>query len=492
MDYVDDLCVALAYDEIGRKEFMKRALRTGVSLAGVGALLKIYTPSAEARAAADSLRSLTAKSGFNWKKYAGTTIHLRLSNHPYVTALLPDLPTFKTLTGIKVTYDITAEEQYFDKLKLGLSGRSSAFDVFMLGAYMSWEYGPAGWAEDMKPYINDPSKTAPEWDFTDFFPNVVHNDSWDGIAGHAPGTGNMHQWAFPWGWEINTLVYRRDLFQKHGLKVPSTYPQVLQVAAKLKSLEPGIIPFLARGELSWNTIHPGFLSGFHSYGAVDFDHKLHPQMNSPQAVAFTDLFVKLVKSYGPPAGRWTGYGPFDLGAAMGAGQVAMFHDADLLGFFNDLPGAGKISGKGKIGWALSPNHGGPNHGSNIWIWSLGLNAASQNKDAAWYFIQWATSKQHLLFGATKYGHVDTTRKSVFNSPAYQDRLAQHPGYLQTFKTQSPQSNIWFTPQPLFFTTTTNWAGVLQDIYAGKTSTKAGLNALANKITAQFKQLGLIS
>jgi hypothetical protein len=45
---------------------------------------------------------------------------------------------------------------------------------------------------------------------------------------------------------------------------------------------------------------------------------------------------------------------------------------------------------------------------------------------------------------------------------------------------------------LFFTTTTNWAGALQDIYAGKTSTKAGLNALANKITAQFKQLGLIS
>ena len=106
-----------------------------------------------------------------------------------------------------------------------------------------------------------------------------------------------------------------------------------------------------------------------------------------------------------------------------------------------------------MAWAMSPGKNSAT-GSNIWIWSLGMNAGSQNKDAAWLFMQWASGKQHLLYAATKHGQVDTVRKSVFNSPAYQARLAQHVGYSATFKAQAPLSKIQFTPQPLFFETTT--------------------------------------
>jgi multiple sugar transport system substrate-binding protein len=487
MDYVDQLCSSLAHHEIDRQDFIKRALRTGVGMATIGSLLKIYT-GPDARAAAASLSSHDAASGFNWKKYAGSTLHLHKSAHPYVNVLKKYLPDFTKLTGITVSIDETAEQQYFDKLKLGLSAKQP-FDVFMLGAYMSWEYGPAGYCEDLSTYWKDPSKTSPDWNVNDFFPNVLKSDSWDGTPGDAPGAGNAHQWALPWGWEINTLVYRRDLFQKHGIAVPRTYPEILIAAAKIKKAEPNIIPWLARGNLSWDTIHPGYLSGFHSYGAVDFDQHLKPKMNSPQGVQFTEIFMNLIKNYGPPSGRWTGYGPFEIGAAMGAGQVAMFHDADLLGFFNDLPGASKIGGQKKMGWAPSPNAGGGNHGSNIWIWSLGLNSASKNKDAAWYFMQWVTSKNYLM-KAAPLGHVDTTRKSVFNTPAYQALLASHPGFLSTFKEQSPQSKIFFTPQPLFINTTTKWAGALQDVYAGKTTVKAGLDTLASTIETQLSQNGI--
>ena len=36
------------------------------------------------------------------------------------------------------------------------------------------------------------------------------------------------------------LFYRKDLFDKHGIKVPTTYPEMLQAAAALKAKEPGI------------------------------------------------------------------------------------------------------------------------------------------------------------------------------------------------------------------------------------------------------------
>ncbi len=488
MDYVDDLCTSLAHNEIDRQQFIRRALRTGVGMATIGSLLKIYTGPG-AHAAADSLHAPTAASNFNWKKYAGTTIHVNFSKHPYSNAAVADLASFKKLTGINAVVNFTPEQEYFDKLQLNLAGKSTELDVFMLGAYMAWQYGPPGYCVDLSQYIKDASVTSPDFNVTDFFPVVMRNDSWNGVAGTPPGVGDAKQWAFPWGWEQNVLTYRRDLFQKHGIAVPTTYAGVLQAAMKLKKAEPSLIPFLARGQLSWDTIHPGYLSGLYSYGGRDFNSKLQPIMNSAPAVKFTDTFINLIKNYGPPPGRWTGYGVFDVSAAMGAGEVGMFHDATVLGYSADLPGASKIGGKGLMGWAPSPNNGGSNHGSNIWIWSLGMNSASQHKEAAWYFIQWATSRQHLAFAAPR-GHADTVRQSVYNTAAYQDLLAQHYNYKSTINSMLGESHIEFTPQPFFFTTTTSWAGALQDIYAGKTSTKAGLDSLTQKISAQLSQAGL--
>ncbi len=82
------------------------------------------------------------------------------------------------------------------------------------------------------------------------------------------------------------------------------------------------------------------------------------------------------------------------------------------------------------------------------------------------------------------------RQSVYNTSAYQNLLAQHYNYKNTINSMLGESHIEFTPQPFFFTSTTSWAGALQDIYAGKTSTKAGLDSLRQKISAQLSQAGL--
>ena len=75
--------------------------------------------------------------------------------------MIADLDSFKTLTGMNVTYDIFPEDVYFDKVTAALSSRSTQYDAFMTGAYQTWQYGPAGWLVDLNDYINDASKTAP-------------------------------------------------------------------------------------------------------------------------------------------------------------------------------------------------------------------------------------------------------------------------------------------------------------------------------------------
>ncbi len=49
--------------------------------------------------------------------------------------------------------------------------------------------------------------------------------------------------------------------------------------------------------------------------------------------------------------------------------------------------------------------------------------------------------------------------------------------------------IQFTPQPLFFETTTEWAQALQDIYAGQDA-QTRLDSLVESLTEQLQDAGI--
>jgi hypothetical protein len=126
---------------------------------------------------------------FNWKAQEGAELKLLLNQHPYQQALVSELPQFEALTGIKVTYDVFPEQNYFDKVTIDLSaGESSTYDVFMTGAYMIWQYAPAGWMEPLEPFINDPSKTNADYDFEDIFPDLRNSERWNLEARQNPST----------------------------------------------------------------------------------------------------------------------------------------------------------------------------------------------------------------------------------------------------------------------------------------------------------------
>ena len=153
----------------------------------------------------------SAQDEFNWRAFEGTSLKLLLNQHPYQQALVGELAEFEALTGITVTYDVFPEQNYFDKVTIDLSaGDASTYDVFMTGAYMIWQYAPAGWMEPLEPYINDPTKTNPDYDFEDILPDLRNSERWNLEPGRA-NLGQGSQWALPWGFEANALMYRQDL-----------------------------------------------------------------------------------------------------------------------------------------------------------------------------------------------------------------------------------------------------------------------------------------
>lgn len=432
---------------------------------------------------------VAAQDSFNWRAHEGETLKLLLNQHPYQQALVGELADFTALTGIEVTYDVFPEQNYFDKVTIDLSaGSASTYDVFMTGAYMIWQYAPAGWMEPLEGYINDPTKTNPDYDFEDIFADLRNSEMWNLEAGRQ-NLGQGSQYALPWGFETNALMYRKDLFDANNIAVPTTLDELVATAKQLNDIEPGMAGMVVRGSLNWATIHPGFMTMYASQGCVDYDDNMVPQMNSACAVEVTEKWADMIRSAGPDA--WTTYTWYQAGSDFGAGKAAMLFDADILGYFQNQPDAAAENVLGNIAWAPGPL--GPDGAlrTNIWIWSLAMNAGSQKKDAAWYFMQWATGKEFLTTGAVEYNMVNPVRASIWENADFQAKMAQQTNYLETFNTiMSNDAKIQFTPQPLFFETTTEWAQALQEIYAGA-DTQTRLDELVESLTIQLQDAGVI-
>lgn len=452
------------------------------------AALGLAAGAAEMLANAATTQALAAD--FDWKAHKGTGLKLLLNKHPYADAMIADIEAFKTLTGMNVTYDIFPEDVYFDKVTAALSSKSTEYDAFMTGAYQTWQYGPAGWLVDLNDYIKDAGKTNPKYAWDDVLPGLRASTSWSGKPGDALGGPGAKQWCVPWGFENNNLAYNATVFDKLKLSVPKNMHDLMESAAKITKDGGGMYGIGVRGSRSWATIHPGFLSGYTNYGAKDFvteGGKLKAGMNSKQSKEFTELWVKMIQDSGPK--NWATYTWYQVGTDLGAGASGMIYDADILGYFMN---GGDNKERGHLAYAaIAPNPDAKAVTSNVWIWSLAMSNFSKNKDAAWNFIQWATGTEHLMFGARKMDMVNPVRASIWKDEEFRGRINKsYPGYMEQYDKTSPEAKIYFTPQPLFFNLTTEWAASLQQMVAKQIGVSDGLDKLADSVNRQMHSAGL--
>jgi len=428
-----------------------------------------------------SAKDTKSTAAFSWKMAEGSSVKVLFNQHPYAEAIIKKIPEFEAATGIKVTYAITPEENYFDKVTTSLNSRSGEPDLFMSGAYQIWEYAVPGYVQELDEFINNPNMVSPDYDFADIYPSVVSSLKWDLVPGHKVGTGKL--WALPLGFETNSLAYNKRIFDERGLKPPKTMEELAILCEKLQEFDgKGTYALAIRGSRNWGTIHAGYMTTFSNYGAVDFaveKGKLVSKVNSPEAVKMTKDWVNLIKKGGSPT--WASYTWYQAGADLGAGKAAMLFDADCNGYFQNVAGASKEAGN--IAWVHAPLPAGKTQvNANLWTWAMAINKASKNKTASWLFLQYFTGKEFNQWASTKMKTVDPARKSVFESPEFVSVLAKSTGYGQTFQESVAGTTIQFTPQPYFFETTTEWAATLQDIVAGKySSVEDGLNQLKVKM-----------
>jgi ABC-type glycerol-3-phosphate transport system substrate-binding protein len=98
------------------------------------------------------------------------------------------------------------------------------------------------------------------------------------------------------------LFYRRDLLQRHGIAVPTTYDQMLQAAALLRAREPGIANPIAQTFAQGWDLATEFTNLLASMGGRFFvPGSAEPAFHSPEGVATVGLMRSLLPYMSPNA-----------------------------------------------------------------------------------------------------------------------------------------------------------------------------------------------
>jgi multiple sugar transport system substrate-binding protein len=295
----------------------------------------------------------------------GKEIRVLLANHPYGELLKGAIPEFEKSTGIKVNFESLQESQLTQKLTTEFATKSSSVDVFMTRPLQEGiMFSKNGWYDTLAAY-----------DFSDY-PKAIM-----GVASGADGKPYLVPLVTEW----QVLYYRKDLFEKAGIKVPANFTELEAAAQKLNSDD--VAGFASRGKGAASVTQ---LSSYvYNFGGAYLDKGV-AVFDSPGAVDAIRFYGKMLGSYGPKgvtSMSWENIMP-----VFQAGKVAMWTDASV--FYGQVVDPAKTQIPAKdVGIANFP--AGPKTNSPFIVVSWGMAVASQskNKELAAKFLDWATDKE---------------------------------------------------------------------------------------------------
>lgn len=315
-------------------------------------------------------------------QYEGQTITVPVMSGDFEKAVSAAAPLFEELSGAKVVIESIPGEQFTDKLQLDLNN-TKKYDVVLAPIASLHSFAIAGKVEPLEELIA--SHAGESYDMEDFLPGLF--DTYGYYDGKLV--------AIPYKPDVELLFYRKDLFEDESLKeafkesygtelkVPETNEELLQTAE-----------FFTKSINTDSPVDYGYstnmLKGctrllFINRGGDDINEKLEPNMNNEAGLQALGYILELQK-YAPK--EWMQMGWDEANQFFAGGNAAMMEQWPGLWLTCQAEGSAV---KDKIGVAVAPGKT-PVLGG----WGAGVSAGSGNKELAWKFIEFMTSKDGEL------------------------------------------------------------------------------------------------
>jgi multiple sugar transport system substrate-binding protein len=341
-------------------------------------------------------------------------------------------PQWTQLTGIEVeVVEVPFEEIFPTTMNEALAGTSS---VDVINAVPAWlgDFAAAGALEPLDEYI---AKYYPSDELEDIHPTYLNNWSKVGDVTYGiPDDGDVH-----------IMYYRLDLFEDeenqsafeeeygYPLAPPKTWDEWNDMCAFFTAkYAPDIYgcAFQKKGQA-----YHWFHAVFRSLDGEFFDPEtMKAQVNNEIGVKTAETLLASIPNQPPGVVEW---GFIEAFSAWMEGKLAMYISWPPPGRWSEgygsqaeqlawLPPTQVV---GKVGYAIQPGGGELAAG-----FSLGVAANSQNKEAAYLFIQWLTSQDISLQRVmTPFALRDPYRLSHFDSALYKSQWTHAPEYLAVLK-----------------------------------------------------------
>jgi multiple sugar transport system substrate-binding protein len=331
------------------------------------------------------------------KPYAGQTVTALYFSATYADAAKEYAAEFKDLTGITLEVVDFPYLTLYEKMGLALSTGDSTYDVVTPACQWDGEFEP--FMIDLKPFIDRDN-----WDSADIMPGLwEQSGKW---AGKTMG--------IPFSNTPQTLAYRTDLIDKF----PETWDEFFEICDELHDPANGFYALAIPGvkeQLSglWMMVQ-------WSLGGAWADSSWNLTIDSKQ----TEEALKIVRKwfeYADPAAPSWGLPESDAAFLQGNAAIAFSWPTLTIAPNGDDPEKSKIVDK----WAISPIPFAMNGVTVLSSWDMGIPEASKNKDAAWEWIKFYTSKEKQLKNFTDYS-ILPSRISVWDQPEVKsDKLYPH-------------------------------------------------------------------
>ena len=407
---------------------------------------------------------------FNWQQFKGTQLRVLLNKHPWQAGIEPHLKDFEALTGIKLITEVYPEDQFRAKTLVELTSGASSMDVFMsMPAQEGLKYMRAGWLQPVDEFLKDSSITAPDYNWNDFLDKARDAMVIDGkLIGPPIQVENA------------ALMYRKDVFQKYNVKVPTTLDELEAAAKALNGKvmtddgQPGFGITLRGKRAAATSMWAGML---YAYGGSWVTPSREPAVNSEESIKAIDLWGRLLRLYGPPGSENNHW--YEASSIFSQGKAAMYLDANSLWVVVEDAQKSKVINK--VGYALFPKGPKGQPGSTVAVWGLAIPKTSKNQKAAWLFMQWATNKDQVFKVQTEKG-VLGCRESVWSDPKGKAKV---PADLAESLTQGSKIGTPFWNPPVVAVAEVRdavGAAIVTSIQGGD------VKAAANKAAADMKRI----
>jgi sorbitol/mannitol transport system substrate-binding protein len=384
---------------------------------------------------------------------------------------------------IKLNWVILSENALRERVTTDVSQGSGQFDAVFIGLYEAPIFAKRGW---LRPFENIPDS----YDLNDVFKSLRDGLSYDGKL-----------YALPFYGESSMTVYRKDLFDAKGLKMPEqpTYDDIAKLADELTDKSKGIYGIILRGKAGWGENMAFLTTLVNTFGGRWFDEKWQPTIDSPEWLKAITFYVDLMRKDGPPGASSNTVQ--DCLTLFARGDAALWVDATSVAPTLFDKQQSKVVDK--VAFAPAPIAVTPKGSHWLWAWAFAIPKAAKNPEEAKKFSEWASSKEYIKLVAQDTGWATVppgTRKSTNDNPEYLEAAPFAKITLEAMQTADPTdpsaqkvpyTGVQFVGIPEFQSIGTIVGQNIAAALAGKTTVETALKNSQISAERAMKEAGYI-